>query len=398
MHQTVRQFFLRPHDAVVRSTFHAVANAQGSQMMIRLTCVRYLKLHYNEVVLKFRESEDNYTYQNACKFVQYLNLRPFIKYSLEFLQLANEDMDPYATQPLSDLMNSIRKSPPLPALCLLRRPADRKADSCKIQQQLNHFLLIASEKGYCFAVGNLLAAAASCESIEKSGPGWTPLHLAANNGHEATVRQLLDFGADIKAKDNAHQTPLHLAASKCHNATIQQLLKRGADIEAKDDSYRTPLILAVSNKHKTTVQLLLRLGADIDAESIFRQSALSLAASKGQEFTVRLLRLGAKIEAKDTFGRTPLYLAAMKGQNATIKLLLDHGANIEAQDDYFRTPLFWPTLEQRISTIQLLLDYGADSDARGGVYRDPLWKSATIGHRPTIQLLLSRGRPGAGPH
>jgi len=49
MHQTVREFFLRPHGAVVQSPFH-VANIQEAQMMIQLTCVRYLSLHFDEII------------------------------------------------------------------------------------------------------------------------------------------------------------------------------------------------------------------------------------------------------------------------------------------------------------------------------------------------------------
>jgi ankyrin repeat protein len=38
-----------------------------------------------------------------------------------------------------------------------------------------------------------------------------PLNLAAGNGHEATVRRLLDRGADIEAKDKDSRAPLHLS-------------------------------------------------------------------------------------------------------------------------------------------------------------------------------------------
>jgi ankyrin repeat protein len=48
--------------------------------------------------------------------------------------------------------------------------------------------------------------------------------LAASEGHEATVRVLLDIGkAQVKAKNNNGSTALMLAASKGHEATVRLL-------------------------------------------------------------------------------------------------------------------------------------------------------------------------------
>ena len=44
----------------------------------------------------------------------------------------------------------------------------------------------------------------------------TPLHNAARNGHLAKVKQLLDRGADITAKDENDDTPVHFAARAGH--------------------------------------------------------------------------------------------------------------------------------------------------------------------------------------
>ena len=46
--------------------------------------------------------------------------------------------------------------------------------------------------------------------------GWTPLHEAANHGHEEVVKYLLKHGADINAPGMEGDTPLHDAVGNDH--------------------------------------------------------------------------------------------------------------------------------------------------------------------------------------
>ena len=55
-----------------------------------------------------------------------------------------------------------------------------------------------------------------------TGSSWTPLHLAANEGSEATCRCLLDGGADLYARNNAGETPLQLAEGHVDTERIMQ--------------------------------------------------------------------------------------------------------------------------------------------------------------------------------
>jgi hypothetical protein len=71
--------------------------------------------------------------------------------------------------------------------------------------------------------------------------GQTPLWQAAENGHEAFVRLLLDKGASIDAKDSDGWTPLSRAAGNGHEAVVRLLLDKGASIDAKGLDGRTPL-------------------------------------------------------------------------------------------------------------------------------------------------------------
>ena len=253
MHQTVREFFLRPHNSVVKSHFQDNLSAQPAQSMIAITCIRYLDLHYGELVRRFGSTVVGSGFEDSVGLVRYLNSRPFIKYSLEYLKQRKEDVnaDPLVLTPFSDLIASLQNCPSSLEYCLLRWLIGFGIDPQHGQEQLNHLLGIAAENGYHVTAGTLLAAGAECND-----PIHRPLHRAAGGGHEATVRLLLDREAGIEAKDYRELTPLHKAAVSGHEATVRLLLDRGANIEAKDYDDLTPLQWAIVARRKAVVRLL----------------------------------------------------------------------------------------------------------------------------------------------
>jgi hypothetical protein len=131
----------------------------------------------------------------------------------------------------------------------------------------------------------------------KDSYGRTPLSWAAENGHEAVVRLLLDTGADLETKDKDHdRTPLLYAAAKGHEAVVKLLLEKGAELEVKDEAYnQTALLYAAEEGHEAVVKLLLEKGAELETESYNSRTPLSYAAQEGHEAVVKLLlEKGAK--------------------------------------------------------------------------------------------------------
>jgi len=111
----------------------------------------------------------------------------------------------------------------------------------------------------------VLDKGANIESKNKHG--WTPLLQAAINGYEATVKLLLDRGADIECKGAEDgRTPLSQATEKGHVAVVDLLLDEGANIESRDNFGWTPLLYAVSNDHEALVKVLLGRGVDFESK------------------------------------------------------------------------------------------------------------------------------------
>ena len=66
------------------------------------------------------------------------------------------------------------------------------------------------------------------------------IHRAAMNGNIEAVKQHLDAGTDVNAKDVIKWTPLHYAAFYGHKVVAELLIAEGADVNAKDKLNSTP--------------------------------------------------------------------------------------------------------------------------------------------------------------
>jgi ankyrin len=94
-----------------------------------------------------------------------------------------------------------------------------------------------------------------------------PLHVAAENGHEAVVLCLgKELGADINQADVKGATPLNIAAQSGHEAVVLCLAKElGADVNLAAHNRTTPLMVAASKKHERIIEILCNHGANPQA-------------------------------------------------------------------------------------------------------------------------------------
>jgi ankyrin repeat protein len=125
-------------------------------------------------------------------------------------------------------------------------------------------LHLAAREGHEKAAGVLLAAGADVKAVDvparwgqESWRALTPLHVAATAGKAGVVKLLLDKGAEVNAPEKyGPWTALHYAAGLGHADVVKVLLAAKADREAKDEKGRTPLTLANEGKHTAVVKLL----------------------------------------------------------------------------------------------------------------------------------------------
>ena len=232
----------------------------------------------------------------------------------------------------------------------------------------------------------------------KDDCAWTPLSWAAEAGHEAVVRQLIERGdVNINTKDTNRHTPLSLAAGAGHEAVVRLLVERSdVDIDSKNKRGRTPLFLAVENEHVAVVRLLVgRSDVDINAKSyFFEQTPLTTAAENGNEAIVRLLigRDDVDINFSDWSRRTPLLLAVASGHVAVVRLLVGRSdADINAKTPLGRTSLAMAAAIGNETIVRLLI--GRDDidinteDIRG---LTPLSFAAQGGYEAIVRLLINR--------
>ena len=115
------------------------------------------------------------------------------------------------------------------------------------------------------------------------------IHEAAALGNIEAVKQFLDSGTDVNAKDKTGGTPLDEAAGWGRKDIVELLIAKGADVNAKfDDDGSTPLHLAAWKGHFETAELLIGADADVNAKMEDGDTPLDLA--KGHPEIADLLR------------------------------------------------------------------------------------------------------------
>jgi ankyrin repeat protein len=124
-----------------------------------------------------------------------------------------------------------------------------------------------------------------------SADGWTALHLAAFFGHRDCAQALLNGGSEVNARSTnpMRNTPLHAGTAGRNAEVIKLLIDFGADVNARQHGGWTPLHAAAQSGDVEIAKLLLENGAEIGIRADNNQGAFDLALTRGHQAIVDLL-------------------------------------------------------------------------------------------------------------
>ena len=124
------------------------------------------------------------------------------------------------------------------------------------------------------------------------------------------AQRLLRQGANPNLRDARYHEHL-LTYSLTSGATLKVLLQGGANPDARTKAGNLPIVRAAGASYLDVVQILLRYGAAVNAVELDGETALLAATAAGAspEVVRTLLDAGADINARNRTGLTPLRLA-----------------------------------------------------------------------------------------
>jgi len=158
--------------------------------------------------------------------------------------------------------------------------------------------------------------------------GVTALHIAAELGNVAAVKELLDSGARPSSRMEAvrkmgfpgGETPGHIAVRYGHVPALVPLLQAGAEVNARDNHGRTMLHYAAERGNSQAVRALLLSRADCNAQNVMKRTPLHEATERGNVSMVKaMIRHGANPHARDKLGHSPLNMA-LKGRKDKVAI------------------------------------------------------------------------------
>ena len=203
----------------------------------------------------------------------------------------------------------------------------------------------ASAAFLLFAVAAQVLALSGPSMAQSQAERERDLIASADRGEIVVVRQLLQQGARINARDQRGRTALIAATQRNHVEIARHLIQEGADVNAKDFIQDTPFLFAGAEGRTEILKMTLSASADLKSINRYGGTALIPAAHHGHVEAVKLLLATAiNKDHVNNLGWTALLEAVILGDGGPahteiVRLLVEAGANVDIADRDRVTPL-----------------------------------------------------------
>jgi ankyrin repeat protein len=230
-------------------------------------------------------------------------------------------------------------------------------------------------------------------NVKQTGKkGFTPLHVACQNGHEEIVKILVDKVDNVNQANKNGFTPLIVACQDGHEKVVKILIDKGADVNQANENGATPLYIACQEGHEEIVKILIDKGADVNQANENGATPLYIACQEGHEEIVKLL-----IDKVDNVNQankkkcTLLYVASKYGHEKVVKMLIDKEANVNQPNEDGLTPLHVASQYGHEKIVQILIEAKADVNLANRAGARPLSFARYKKHKKIEQMLLAAG-------
>jgi ankyrin repeat protein len=215
--------------------------------------------------------------------------------------------------------------------------------------------------------------------------GWSPLHLARQNGHDNVVEELLQRNVDINAICGVEKAlPLEVAIKYGHKNIAEMLFEKGAGGE------RGTMWLDVAPNAKMCRYLEDRGLSDWEARGLLWVESTYVPffstkapGTKPNSFLSRTVTQ-----------TTPLHRQVYSGKLEVFEYIAEHHKDVDfdIKAELRITPLFYAILSRNHDVVRFLLAHGADSNNKFVLNGwTNLHLAAYIGDKVTVSVLLSYG-------
>ncbi|CRK97800.1 CLUMA_CG011179, isoform A [Clunio marinus] len=155
--------------------------------------------------------------------------------------------------------------------------------------------------------------------------GFSALHLAAQNGHNQTLRELLYAGCSTSIHNDYGDTPLHTACRYGHAGVVRILISAKCDVDALNLNHDTPLHITCAMGRRKLTKLLLEAGA-MQFQNLQHETPRDIAQRKNLKEILEIMRNCTKREDKQLTQESP---RNTKSPNETHAHLLPHNSKIK---------------------------------------------------------------------